>query len=310
MNQGESVVPVHVRERVVIEHEAEIPTWFGVGGRARRLARPRTLDELRQCLEIDPALRVLGDGANLLVSDSGVDELVVALTAPDMRSVMWDEARGRVIAMAGASLPRLVAKAASLGLAGLEGLGGIPATVGGAVVMNAGGRFGQIADVVACVHVLTRDGREVRLARSDIPFDYRHSGLGDSIVLAAELQLTHDAPAAIRRRLMQVMAYKKRTQPLAARSAGCCFRNPVLPHDIDQIGHAGERVSAGRLIEHCGCRGLTVGGAAVSGEHANFLVVRPGARARDVLELMDLVAARVYERLGVRLEREVVVWPT
>src|SRR5688572_20129387 len=148
---------------IQIEHKAPIPTWFGIGGRAERLARPRSLDDLRRYLELDPKLRVLGDGANLLVDDPGIPELVVAFTAPEFTTVRRDDATGRTIAMAGANLPRLIVETVRLGLAGLEGLGGIPATLGGAAIMNAGGAFGQISDSIARIHALDRRGRTVSL---------------------------------------------------------------------------------------------------------------------------------------------------
>jgi UDP-N-acetylmuramate dehydrogenase len=108
--------------------------------------------------------------------------------------------------------------------------------------------------------------------------------------------------------LKEVMAYKKSTQPMGEKSAGCCYRNPTLRGDIDGIAAAGARVSAGMLIDRAGCKGLCVGGARVSEQHANFLTVRAGARAADVISLMERVERRVLDRFGVSLEREVVVW--
>ncbi len=295
-------------ERVNIERDAAIPTWFGIGGRAERLARPRSVEELRRCLELDPGLRVLGDGANLLVDDAGVSELVVAFTAPEMTTVRRDDATGRTVAMAGANLPKLIVEAVRLGMGGIEGLGGIPATIGGAVIMNAGGAFGQIGDAVARVHALDRGGREVVLERGRIGFSYRHSGLEGLIITSVELDLKPGDPVALRDKLKEVMAYKKSTQPMAEQSAGCVFKNPTLAAALDGIGAAGARVSAGMLLDRAGCKGMKVGGAEISHGHANFFVTREGARAADVIRLMELAAARVFDRFGVKLEREVVVW--
>lgn len=295
-------------DELKIERDAAIPTWFGIGGRAERLARPRNVEELRRCLEIDPNLRVLGDGANLLVDDAGIPEMVIAFTAPEMSTVRRDEATGRTIAMAGANLPKLIVEAVRLGMAGIEGLGGIPATLGGAVIMNAGGAFGQIGDAVARVHALDRRGRDVALDRSQIGFSYRHSGLAGLIITAIELDLRPGDPAALRERLKEVMAYKKSTQPMAEKSAGCVFKNPTLAAQIEGIAAAGARVSAGMLLDRAGCKGMKVGGAEISHGHANFFVTREGASAGDVIKLMELAAARVLDRFGVRLEREVVVW--
>ncbi len=297
---------------ISIQPDAPIPTWFGIGGRAERLARPESVEQLRRCLEIDPALRVLGDGANLLVDDDGVGELVVSLASTPMTSLDRDEDTGLVVAMAGANLPKLIVQTVRLGLAGLESLAGIPATIGGAVMMNAGGAFGQIADVVARVNALDRQGRLVTLERVDIDFSYRHSGLdtreGGLIVTSVELSLRQADPEKLRDRFKEVMAYKKASQPMAENSAGCVFKNPTLPRDLDGIGPKGKRASAGMLIDRAGCKGLAVGGAQVSDVHANFIVTRAGALARHVIELMADVRRRVADRFGVTLEPEVVVW--
>lgn len=295
-------------DQLQIEPNALIPTWFGVGGRADRLARPASPEQLRRCLEIDPSLRVLGEGANLLVDDDGVGELVVAMTDPGMRAVTFVPDSPRVIAMAGADLPRLCTEAVRRGRAGLEGLAGIPATVGGAAVMNAGGAFGQFADVVKSVRAFSRDGREVVIPRERIDYRYRHSGLNDLVVVSVELELPEGDPEALRARLKDVMAYKKRSQPMSDRSAGCFFKNPTLAHDLAGIGAAGQRVSAGMLIDRAGCKRMGIGGASVSERHANFVVTGEGAAARDVIELMAEVRRRVREAFGVELEPEVVVW--
>ena len=293
---------------ILIRRNQPIPTWFRVGGRADRLARPRSIDELRRCLEIDPALRVLGDGANLLVSDEGVGELVVAMDDEGMRAVEIDADAGRVVAMAGARLPQLVSSCVRVGLAGVEGLAGIPASLGGAVLMNAGGAFGQIADIVERVWVLDRDGLEVALEREQVRFGYRRSGLGEHIVTRVELRLEHADPDALAERRLEVMRYKKTTQPMADRSAGCAFRNPVLENDLDGYGAAGDRVSAGLLIDRSGGKGMTVGGARVSDMHANFIVTGESASASDVVALMVEVAGLVHDKLGVKLTPEVVIW--
>lgn len=305
MNADEERMP-HAATEPDIRHDAPISTWFGVGGGAARFAQPRNEDELLRCIEIDPRLRVLGDGANLLVDDEGVANLVVSLRDPEFAGARWHE-RGVTVG-AGHDLPRLILEACRRGLGGLEGLGGIPASVGGALIMNAGGAFGQIAGVVERVHALDRRGQRVSLPRECIAFGYRHSGLGELILTGADLALTPGDAGSLRDRLKEVMAYKKASQPMAERSAGCCFKNPTLSRDIEGVGHAGERVSAGKLIDAAGLKGLAVRGAMVSERHANFLVTRPGARAHDVIELMREVRRRLAARFGVTLEPEVVVW--
>lgn len=298
-----------------IERKAQIPTWFGIGGGADRFACPGSTEDLKRCLEIDPNLRILGDGANLLVDDPGVSELVVSLGQPPFNSVRWPETVNgsgsvTVIAGAGANLPKVITEAVRRGLAGVEGLGGIPATIGGAAVMNAGGSFGQFCEAIARIHAMDREGHEVTLERRVIPYAYRHSGLGGLIITSVELTLTPSDPVALRDQLKKVMAYKKSTQPMADRSAGCIFKNPTLTTAIEDIGNAGQRVSAGMLIDRAGCKGMRLGCAEVSPGHANFIVSSggPGARAGDVLELLEEARRRVADRFGVLLEPEVVIW--
>lgn len=293
----------------LLQHDAELPTWFGVGGRADSLARPHTNEQLRDLLLAfaDQPVRILGDGANLLVDDDGIDGLVVSLEHLKHYEALVDpdtDPDGDVIvhAKAGALLPKLITDTVREGIAGLEGLAGIPATVGGAIIMNAGGAYGSIAEAVQTVYAMSRFGEPVKMMRDEINFDYRHSGLGHLIITAVDFHLRRvpaGAEPALRERLKEVMAYKKNSQPLAQDSAGCCFKNPVVK---------GERVSAGRLIDEAGCKGVRHNGAEVSDKHANFLIAHEGCTARDLIELIGQVQARVLEHSGVHLEREVVIW--
>jgi UDP-N-acetylmuramate dehydrogenase len=291
-----------------ITHNAPIRTWFGIGGGADRFAKPRSVEELMACLREDSNLRVLGDGANLLVDDAGVSELVVELCEPAWSGIEIDASTGVVRAGAGTSLPRLIKRTIDAGLAGIEGLGGIPATLGGAIIMNAGGRYGQIGDAVRRVHALTRAGEQRTLDRDSIAFSYRHSGLNELIITEVELALTPGDPKVLQAKNAEVMAYKAGSQPLKADSAGCVYKNPILPHALPEIGDAGARVSAGMLIDRAGCKGLSVGGATVSPHHANFVVTAKGCRAGDVLALMERTTARVFDAFGVTLEPEIVIW--
>lgn len=296
---------------VPIENEAPIPTWFGVGGKAKRLARPRSLDELRQCLELDANLRILGDGANLLVADQGVSELVVTLAQGDFAQHTVDAESGMVLAGAGVNLPKLILETTRLGLGGLENLGGIPASVGGAVIMNAGGQFGQTGDYVHAVHAITRAGEPVTLKRNQIEFTYRHTRFGDHknlIITGVQFRLKRAESEALRAKLKDVMAYKKTTQPMGERSAGCAFKNPILRDDLPGVAVAGSKVSAGMLIDKAGCKGLKIGGAQVSDRHGNFLCAGPGCTATDVLALMREVRSRVQAKFGLVLQPEVAIW--
>ncbi len=287
---------------IVHENEPLSPhTYFGLGGPARWLARPQTVEQLqeilRQCRGENIRYHGLGLGANLLVDDDGVDGVVVRLNGPAFRRMHWEPEANppRVTAAGGVDLNRLVLDAVRQGLAGLECMAGIPGTLGGAIRMNAGGRFGQMADVVREVVVVDGDGRQHTLSAAELGFRYRGSNLNDAIVCQATLELRPDDPAELRRRYMEIWEYKKRTQPLGYPSAGCVFRNPP-----------GQ--SAGQLIDRAGMKGQTVGGAMVALEHANFIIAKEGATARDVLTLIALVRQKVAERFGVELELEIEIW--
>jgi UDP-N-acetylmuramate dehydrogenase len=246
---------------------------------------------------------VLGEGANLLVADAGVDGVVVRLDRPALRSVEYNPEGDihALRAMAGADLASLLMDTARRGLEGLSALAGIPATIGGALAMNAGGAFGCIGDVVRTVTCLTRQGEEVTYPAGELRFDYRRTNIPDPVILSAVIDLTPTDPIALRDRIKEIFAFKKASQPLADHSAGCAFRNPIDP--VTE-----QRVPAGRLIDEAGLKGLSVGAAMVSRHHANFVVTRPGATAEHVLRLMEEVRRRVFEHCGLDLEREVVVW--
>jgi UDP-N-acetylmuramate dehydrogenase len=272
-------------------------TWYRLGGPPRALFRPRTVRELAEvlasCRAEGMSVRVLGRGANVLVPDRGYNGAVIQLSGRAFTGVRFDGTR--VYAGGAADLPKLIRRTLRRGLAGLEGLGGIPATVGGAVRMNAGGRFGAIGDVVSRVRVFEEDEGAYWVEGGEVGFGYRHTNLAGRIVIGAEFELSRDDPRRIRKRLLSAWAYKKRSQPLAAHSAGCVFRNPP-----------GE--SAGRLIDAAGLKGLRHGAARVSEQHANFIVADDGATASDVIELIQEVRKRVYDRYDVQLELEIDVW--
>ncbi len=285
--------------------EADAPlaphTWYGVGGPADLLAHPQSVNQLaelmRRCREADVALHVLGSGANLLVADPGVRGVVVRLDAPAFSAV--ERTNDHVAAGAGADLARLILTCAKMGLAGLEALAGIPASIGGALRMNCGGRYGDIGSVTQSVEVMDDAGRVRTLLRDDLRFGYRQSGIGEPIILGGSFALQPDDPVKLRDRVKEIFAYKKSTQPLADQSAGCAFKNP--PKDVCEK-------SAGQLIDEADLKGFTVGGAQVSVRHANFIVVQQACRADDVLNLIRTVRRKVRDHHGVDLVPEVVVW--
>jgi UDP-N-acetylmuramate dehydrogenase len=167
--------------------------------------------------------------------------------------------------------------------------------------MNAGGKYGAIGDTLQSVGLVDWNGEEHVYDRAAIRCEYRHTDLPPGIVTWAVLALQAADPVALRARSKEISEYKASVQPLAAHSAGCMYKNPIHPA-------TGVRISAGKVIDDAGLKGTRVGGALVSGQHGNFIVVEPGARAADVMELAALVAAETFARTGVRLEREVVFW--
>ncbi len=297
-------------------------TWYGVGGRADVLIRPRSLEALttlvRRCRRDDVPLRVLGSGANLLVDDEGVDGVVVKLDMPFFKAVEWnvDGRVERLRAFGGAAMEQLVQQCARRGVRGLEQMSGIPASVGGAIRMNAGGKFGAIGDAVDAVAVLGLDG-EVRVyPREEIHFGYRHTSIPHGIIVWASFRVAEDDPIACRERVLEIFAYKKSTQPMGAASAGCMFRNPTMPD--------GKVESAGRLIDLAGMKGTRVGAAIVSPRHGNFLAFDKewnigtdegsagassvASRTDDMRRLVEMVQDAVRAKFGVELETEVVFW--
>jgi len=281
-------------------------TWFGIGGRADVLVHPRDEGALatlvRRCHQAGIPLRILGSGANLLVADEGVDGVVVKLDEAVFRQVRSNAegALGALRVGAGADLAKLVQDCARRGLEGLSPMAGIPASVGGAVRMNAGGRYGSIGDAVHAVAVLLPDGSAAVYPRDELDFDYRETSLPAGVILWVTFALTEDDPVRVRERVKEIFNYKKSTQPLADHSAGCMFRNPVGPD--------GERTSAGALIDRAGLKGERIGGAAVSERHGNFITVAPGTRTADVEALVRLIRGRVRAASGIELDTEVVFW--
>ena len=298
----------HLLTELNTSHEFDVPlgslTWYGLGGRARILAHPADIDELaalvRDCHEQNIRTFVLGRGANLLVADEGVDGVVIRLDQPAFCRLEIDGQR--VLAGAGFDLMKLVLRTAREGLGGFEGLAGIPATVGGAVRMNAGGSFGEIGPSVGRIQVMDRAGNVFWKDRSDLVFGYRSTNITEPYILNVEFELMPADRDRLDQRVKEVFRYKKASQPMADHSPGCAFKNPrQAPPQAHQ--------TAGSLIDQAGLKGYREGGAYVSDRHANFIIADPGARAADVRAVLEHVEATVRDRFGVTLEREVVLWP-
>lgn len=281
--------------------ERDVPmsrhTSFRIGGPARRMAFPESREQLVILLGLAEECGIrpflLGRGTNLLVSDRGLDTLVIK-TAERMTSIRrLDDVT--LEADAGVLLSRLAVYAQQAGLAGLEFAHGIPGSLGGAVCMNAGAYGGEMKQVLRSAAVLFPEEGIRTLSCEELNLSYRHSLLTEhpeAVVLYAEFELTPGDSEAIRAAMRELMAKRKASQPLEWPSAGSTFKRPE--------GHF-----AGTLIDQCGLKGLTVGGAQVSEKHAGFLINRGGATFADMAELIRQVRQRVLEETGVTLEPEV-----
>ena len=285
-------------EEIVKTDEPMAPhTWMNIGGPASYFVSPRNVDQMlevvKRCKENEVPMYVLGSGANLLVDDAGVKGAVICLGQGQFMEVGLTEIGIR--AGAGADLGKLVLRCVREGLSGLECLTGIPGSIGGGVKMNAGGAFGDIGNVVHSIDVMTENGEMFTRYRPDLAFAYRSTNITAKFILGAEFQMTEDDPHRILKQVKQIWIYKKNTQPLAKRNAGCIFKNP-------------RGLSAGALIDRAGLKSKRVGGAYVSPKHANFILMDPPVTASDVLKLINIIRETVYKKHEVYLELELEVW--
>lgn len=276
---------------ILVDRPLAGQTTFGIGGAADYFALPATCERAVELIVRARAeevkVRLLGGGSNLLVGDGGVRGLVVKLPSGQLR------ARGaRVMVPAGMPLARAIDACRRRGLSGLEELAGVPGTVGGAAVMNAGAFGREFGELAVSAGVLD-DGWPQEFSKGSCRFAYRSSGLSGKVVLWVELELAESPPRRVSRRIREILAERRRRFP-SGRSAGCIFRNG--------------RVRAGALIDALGLKGASRGGARVSRKHANFIVNSGGATADDVLGLISMVRTKALAEAGVKLDLEVEVW--
>ncbi len=283
---------------------APLTTWK-VGGPAEWYWRPdergALCDVLGACHEHGVPVTFLGLGSNVLVADAGVPGLTVSLVRSFVDIEVGED--GSVVAAGGAPMPKVSHAAADAGFTGFEGLLGIPGTIGGGVVMNAGlaarGRK-EIKDLLVSVEVARLDGSLERRAAGELDLSFRHSALqdGGALVLSARLQATGRAPAEqIRHEMAEHLAHRRATQPLSRPTAGSTFNCPDGEH------------GAGWYLDRAGLKGAQRGGAMVSPRHANWIVNLGGATAADIEALMQHMEAEVERQFGLRLRREVKALP-
>lgn len=270
-------------------------TSFRIGGPADFFCAPKTIADLKTALvfaeEKKLPIALLGAGTNLLCLDKGFAGLVVKL-AGGLKEIKEDE--GNLIVGGGALLSQLISSAANYGLAGLEFLAGIPGTVGGAIVMNAGAWGEDISSLVESVMILDLKGQEKTFKKNDLAFSYRQSRLQaeKTIVVSATFKLKKSNKSAVMARLKEFAAKRKNRQPLGIPNAGSIFKNPP-------------GTFAGKLLEDAGCKGLRVGDAGVSAKHANFIVNLGEAKASEVIKLMTKMQNLVYDKFKIKLEPEI-----
>lgn len=296
MNEFVRQLTKRLQGTVLLNEPLHRYTSYRLGGPADIFVVPESVDDVATVQQLaadyEVPVTVLGGGSNVLIADAGVRGVVVRI-GRNLSAIDFDDET--MVVECGAPFPKVGRLSVQRGLTGLEFASGIPGTVGGALYMNAGAHNQSTAAVVEEVTAVDAAGRIVTLTRDDMQFAYRSSRLQTEpglIAVRSKLRLRAADEKEVRERMRAFMERRRRTQPIGTKNAGSVFKNP--PGDF-----------AGRLIEAAGCKGMRVGDAVVSPQHANFIINQGAATADDVRRLMELVQARVFERFGVELEPEV-----
>lgn len=286
---------VTAENRIFTDEPMKKHTTFRVGGTADILVQPKGTElaaVIRLCRKYDVPYQVIGNGSNLLVGDRGIRGLVIEMLSKEDEICVEDDC---ITVGAGMLLSKTANRAAEHGLTGMEFAAGIPGSIGGAVVMNAGAYGGEMKDILTAVTVLDQEGNEKILSAEELELGYRTSCILKKgyIVTGAKIKLKHGEETAIRARMEELKKQRVEKQPLEYPSAGSTFKRP-------------EGYFAAKLIEDAGLKGCARGGAQVSEKHAGFVVNKGDATAKDVCELTDYIKSEVMEKFGVGLELEVV----
>ncbi|MGB5157808.1 UDP-N-acetylmuramate dehydrogenase [Desulfobacterium sp. N47] len=283
-------------------------TYFKVGGPAEVFVAPESIEQLAELIlwsvEKNVPYIVAGDGSNLLVSDKGIKGIVIVLTKCLNRIFRVKEEKESVIikAMAGTRTQELCRFAIDEGLSGLNFALGIPGTVGGAIMMNAGTSTGTISDILESVNVMAASGDILKIEKADIDFSYRSliwkrkiniSGNEDPVILEGTFRLGKSDTLELKKEAQVILKKRNESQPTGLPCAGCFFKNPT----------SGK--TAGQLIDMAGLKGTRIGGSNISERHANFIVNTGNASASDILALMQLVQNTVFEKFNINLQPEV-----
>lgn len=271
-------------------------TTLKIGGKADVLIQPSSVDELKKIIDAakqnNVKLTFIGNGSNILVRDKGVRGAVIKFG----KNFAAYNINGNVIeVLSGISMAKIASVAAENSLTGFEFASGIPGTIGGGIVMNAGAYKGELADVVFEVDALCADGTVKTFTKDQLDFSYRHSCFSgtDMLVLKAKIKLNKGNKEEIIARINELSAKRRTTQPLEYPSAGSAFKRP-------QNGYAAA------MIDECGLKGFAIGGAEVSQKHAGFVINKNNATASDVIDLLNAVKEKVFAKFGTILEAEIV----
>ena len=286
-----------LKGRVSLAEPLKGRTTFKIGGPAKFFVEPKDPGDLKLLLTLVKRYNfhsfVIGRGSNLLISDKGINGVVLRLNTGWFNKLFFRD--NYLNAGSGVALSRVLLFAKEHGLSGAEFLAGIPGTVGGALAMNAGIAVKSIGDLVRDVTVMDYAGNIKTFNKKNIKFGYRESNLSKYIILSTRIRLIKKNKERIKDRIRKYISYRKLTQDLSKPSAGCIFRNP-----------AGD--SAGRLIDLCGLKGKRIGGAAVSLKHANFILNLKEASSGDVCKLMGFIRKKVNSKFNINLTPEIRIW--
>lgn len=281
-----------VSGKILINEPLAKFSTFKIGGLADVYLEPANVDELINLIkylkskEVD--FVILGSGSNVLISDEGFRGAVINLEFGLNFIKIEDE---YVVAGAGVKLAKFVDFCIKSGFKGVEMLAGIPGTLGGAIIMNAGAYSGEISDYLIDVDVI-RDFELIRLKKDECGFGYRNSSLANDVVVQARFKFPSGDVEEMKKIRQEILIRRNKVQPVNYPNVGSIFKNPPGNY-------------AGRLIEEAGLKGVQIGGARISEKHANFIINKGNATAKDVLELIKLAQSRVYERFGIKLELEI-----
>lgn len=279
---------------VAINEPLSKHTTYGIGGPAEIMVFPENKTDLIQIIrtarKMNQPVSILGSGSNILISDNGIKGVVISLK----NTLKLIEIKNqKLYAECGSMLGRIVKQAVKHNLIGLENLNGVPGTLGGALVMNAGAWGGEISENLVQVELIDEDGKLRYLQKNEINFSYRQSSFNKKdILLSAEFLLKKADKEIINKNFVEAQTGRKSTQPLNKRSAGSLFKNPK--------GH-----SAGKLIDEAGLKGFSIGQAKISDKHANFFINEGNASSKDMLQLIKKAHQTVKEKFNINLELEV-----